>query len=713
MAPRLVLRALAKAAGILPSYIDVTGRERITSDASSEAILAAMGLDASSDARAAEALSIRSEAERERFVDAAVVAVAGSGRAPAVTLRIPGLRGSVTWEAELAGETGATQRIHGRVTGRGGTVRARLPRSLKPGFHRLTLTAKASAARRSGSTTLIVAPASCYSVRQALGRRAVFGLWANLYSLRSESDRGIGDFGDLRTLAEWGGEAGADFVGINPLHALWNRGTDISPYSPVSRLYRNPIYLDIAEIPEFAASSEARALAGAATALQRMDELRRAPHVDYAGVMEAKRPILEALHRSFRSHHGGGGTARGRAWLEYMEREGRALQDFAAFLVLDEVCAEGGRPVWWRHWPETYRDPRSPAVEELRRAHSDRIEFHCYLQFEVDRQLAAAAEASRVAGMSVGLYQDLAVGSSSGGSDSWSYPELFRAGATVGAPPDPHSASGQDWGLPPLDPNRLAADGYSYWIQLVRNAMTHAGALRIDHAMGLRRLFWIPAGQPATEGAYVRYPERELLAILALESQRQQALVIGEDLGTVPKGFGALLARWGILSSRVLYFERRDTGAFRPAPSYSPRALATVTTHDHPPLAAFWEGGDIDVRHSLGQIAEGDLAGARRARADERAALLARLRIDGLLPEDNEPTYPELCAAVHRFLARTPSPLIGVSLDDLSAEATPVNIPGVGPDQYPTWSRRMRLTLEQMRDDGGVTAGISAATRSR
>ncbi|MDQ3949226.1 MAG: 4-alpha-glucanotransferase, partial [Gemmatimonadota bacterium] len=360
----------------------------------------------------------------------------------------------------------------------------------------------------------------------------------------------------------------------------------------------------------------------------------------------------------------------------------------------------------WRTWPHEFRSPKSPAVREFRRTYAELIDFHRWLQFETDRQLGEAAERARKSGMAIGLYQDLAIGTSPAGSDTWSSPDLFARGVCVGAPPDPYSATGQNWGLPPIDPRRLKEDGYRYFIGLVRAAFRHAGALRIDHVMGLFRVFWIPDGHSGTDGAYVRYPSDELLGILALESVRNNALVVGEDLGTVPPDVPPALAKWGVLSSKVLYFERADDGSFRPAEHYAAEALATANTHDMATLAGFWEGRDVELRAEVGLIEKDAVNAAREERARDKRQLLRALNKSRVLreridPDANDPQIPsaELRGAVHDFLALTPSVLVGVALDDVAGEGDPVNVPGVSPDEHPSWTRRMSKSLTQLRED--------------
>ena len=524
----------------------------------------------------------------------------------------------------------------------------------------------------------------------------------------------MGDVGDLRSLLELAAGQGAAFVGVNPLHALWNRGEHVSPYAPISRLHRSLLYLEIASIPELDSCSAARERIASPEFARELERLRAATHVDYERVGRAKRAVLELLHRTFTTQHRGADTPRGRAYQRYLESGGRALRDFATFVVLAEHLEPTPQEGGWRRWPSQYRHPDSAAVRRFREDHSESVDFQCWVQFELDRQLSKTAGAARAMGLPIGIYGDLAIGSSAGGSDAWAFPDLFAEGSNVGAPPDEFAKSGQDWGFPPIDPHRLRAQSYGYWIRLLRSAFAHTGALRIDHIMGLFRLYWIPEGRAATEGAYVRYPARDLLGILALESQRAGALVIGEDLGTVPRGLAARLARWGILSSRVLYFERRGE-SFRPSKRYSKRALVTANTHDLAPLAGFLSGRDLRLRREVGQIAsDEDLRALQRQRGRDCAALRRRLVSADLLPNDPSPLQPDQFAtAVTAFLCRTPAPLVGLSLDDLVGETEPVNLPGVPTTQHRSWTRRMRVPLDELLSNPVARASLQAVPPER
>jgi 4-alpha-glucanotransferase len=398
------------------------------------------------------------------------------------------------------------------------------------------------------------------------------------------------------------------------------------------------------------------------------------------------------------------GHQRVTACAAYRRRHGDALEHFATFMALaDRFGAD------WRAWPAAYRSPAAAAVDEFRRTHDDAVDEHRYLQFELDRQLATLGGDAR-ASLGIGVYGDLALGSAPGGADTWSRPGLFATEVRLGAPPDDYSATGQEWGLPPLRPRALRASGHQYWIALVRSAMQHVGALRLDHVMGLFRQYWIPPGGDGRDGAYVRFPADELLAVLTLESRRSGALVVGEDLGTVPRGLTNTLRRRGILSTRVLYFERDRRGHFRPSSAYSARAIVTATTHDHPPLAGFWRGTDLDLRADRGTLNRAELERAREERRTSRDRLRARLAAEGF-PLDDDPTPEQLAAAVYGFLARTPAPLLGIALDDLTGETVPVNLPGVGMDRYRSWSRRLAVPVEQLARSPVVEAVVASVTR--
>ncbi|RIL04629.1 MAG: 4-alpha-glucanotransferase [Proteobacteria bacterium] len=695
---RPALRALAERRGIASFYHDIAGRERATSDATREALLAGMRIDASSEAAAARALAALDASERDAVVDPVLVWREFEDQVPEIPLAAPPGDGPLEYEVELRLESGERVRGAGRVAaGAQRPVRVALPRRPEPGYHDVVVRVARAGSTAEGSQRFVMAPRTAHGVRDSIGDARVFGFWTNLYTIRSRRNWGFGDATDLAGLVRWCGAEGGAFVGLNPLHAIPSRGTAITPYSPSSRLYRNVSYVDVEAVPEWSATPAAQARVAAPAFAALLARLRAGDAVDHEAVLDAKLDVLRLLFDAFRAARRERPDApRAAAFAAYVAREGAPLRDFATWEVLaDHFASQPGAPATaWRQWPEAYRSADAPAVESFRREHADAIEFRAWLQFELAEQLARAAAAGRAAGLPIGLYQDLAVGSSGDSADTWMAPTLFAEGISVGAPPDDYAPDGQDWGFPPFDPHRLRADGYRFYAQLLRASFESAGALRIDHAMGLLRLFWIPHGRPGRDGTYVRYAADELFGVLALESRRASALVIAEDLGTVPDEFRPLLVDWGILSSSVLYFER-DDGVPKPAARISPRALATVQTHDLVPLAGWADGSDLALRREVGLLADdAALARARAERAEELRAWIARLRAERCLADGSEPDLAALMAALHAFLARTPAPLVGVSLDDLAGEREPVNVPGVPVERHPSWTRRMRLPLE-------------------
>ncbi len=556
----------------------------------------------------------------------------------------------------------------------------------------------------------------CVDADEKLGARGVFGLWINLYSVRSGRNLGFGNLGDLGELVKHAARAGAAFVGVNPLHATRHGAGLFCPYAPVTRLFRDPLYLDPERIPELADCPEAQRRLASPAARGRADALRAAANLDPGASEALLGELLRPLHVRFRERTGPSGDGRRAACASYRAAQGEPLARFASFQALaDHFESEGGSRDW-HSWPAEYRDADGPAVRAFRAGREGEIDRHAWVQFELDRQLGDLARASQEAGLAIGLYTDLALGSAAGGFDTWSWPGLFARGATLGAPPDDFARAGQNWGVPPVDPRALRADGFRLWDRLLDAGFRHAGALRIDHALGLRRLFWIPEGASARDGAYVRYPEAELLAHLARASRRHGALVIAEDLGTVPPGFSQEIQARGMLSSRVLLFERDDEG-FRPAGAYPRACLATANSHDLPPLAALASDRDLALRRRSGQIPDdAALEALRAARRRDRCALRARLVGDGWLDAGEtapEPGPEAWAEAVTGFLCATPAALVGISLDDLAGEEEPINLPGVAAEQHPSWTRRMRLPLESLFEQPLARRILDAVPSSR
>lgn len=572
--------------------------------------------------------------------------------------------------------------------------------------------ADAERVRRLGAAHRSAMP--CVSVAEATGRDRVWGLWTHLYSLRSDRGFGIGHLGDLRRLVRWAGERGADFVGLNPLHGLPAGGSEVSPYSPVTRLFRDPMHADLTATPEWSECAEARRLFESGETGRERRRLVASDRIDHARAEALRARIALPLWQQFQRAHRARDDERARAFTRFVRDGGRTLLDYATYRALEQHMLREARSRDWRSWPAAYHDPRGEAVLGFRARESNAIERALWELFELDRQLAEVEREARRAGLSLGLYQDLALGSDAGGFDRWAFPEGFVDGVSLGAPPDDYARDGQDWGLPPLHPWNLGEDDFALFRRVLRAGLAHAGMLRIDHVLGLLRQWWIPDERPATEGVYVRFPASALLSVIAEESRRAGAVIVGEDLGTVPRGFTSLLARHGVLSCRVLLFERDRRGRFRPASAWSKRALATAHTHDHPPMAGWWSARDLERRAELGELDASALVRAREEREAERRALVSRLLRAGALAREEDAQDAGLrCAAIHRFLCKTPSPLVGLSLDDLAGEEEPVNIPGVPLSRFPAWQRRMGRPLDELLGDSELDRRLGEAPALR
>jgi len=555
----------------------------------------------------------------------------------------------------------------------------------------------------------------------APGRRR-WGLACQLYSLRRQGDWGIGDFTALGETSVRAARLGADVVGLSPCHALfWAEPRHCGPYGPSSRLFLNPLHLDVSAIPDLVESAEACALAADPTVRAELQSLSAQDQIDYAAVGAVKRRILALMFASFLLRHlaDGAVTARGEAFLVHRASQGRRLEDFACFEALHDHFYRD-RGLWsWRDWPAPYRNPDTPEVRDFARTHADRVTFFAWLQWLSAGQLAEAARRGREAGARFGLYGDLAVADHPDGATAWANQDVVVQGARVGAPPDPFNAAGQNWGLSPLHPLALRADGYRLFIDTLRACMKPCGVLRLDHAMGLERLFWVPSsGGP---GTYVRYPFADLLNIVCLEATRQDCIVVGEDLGTVSADFRAATTERGILSYRVLYFERDAEGDFAAPEAYPEQALATPNTHDLPTLTGYWLGRDWTWRRRLGLFPG---AAAERAALAERAVDRLRLiawleasgvvepgRLDPFLGPDQPGDHENLAVLVAKALAKVPSALCMLSLEDVFSVVEQPNLPGTV-DGHPNWCGRLPGTADDLATAGSALISALACHRS-
>jgi 4-alpha-glucanotransferase len=563
------------------------------------------------------------------------------------------------------------------------------------GYHRLELEPLGA------GTTLVVTPGRCFLPTVDEGR-GLGGLAVQLYLLRSETNLGIGDFGDLATLGAELERRPCDVVGLNPLHAPFPDDPEhASPYSPASRLLLSPLYIDVAAAREVRESPAAGAMLADPELAAEAAACRASDTVEYGRVAALKARILD---RAFADWRGTGMEAGELA--AFRAAQGPSFERHCLYFALRaHLLATGSACGDWHGWPQAYQDPRGPAVAGFARTNAEDVTRIAWQQWLADRQLAAAAGAMR--GMRVGLYRDLAVGSDAAGAETWAGRDSVVEGLAVGAPPDAFSAGGQEWGLPPPHPARLYSSAYRSFVELLRANMRHAGALRIDHVMALERLYVIPKGAKAADGAYLDYRFEDLVGLVALESARQRCTIIGEDLGWVPPGFRERLADANVLSYRVLRWQRDGRRFLRPQ-EYPRLAVAVVGNHDLATLKAWWEGTDLVLDREQGALPDdAALHAARADRKAERDALLELLHAEDLLPGwIADPSYEELCTAVHGLLGRTRALLTLTQLDDVLREQLPVNAPGA--PGYPSWRRRYGASLERLTREPLLDAALPA-----
>ena len=511
--------------------------------------------------------------------------------------------------------------------------RLSLPGGVPLGYHSLQLTLNGAPL---ASANIVVCPDRAYLPANLEQGGKTAGFNVTLYGLRSDRNWGCGDFTDLKGLLEWAhSEVGFSFIGLNPLHALHNRVPyNTSPYLPLSVYYKNHIYVDVERVPEFDRSRWAQALRKSARVDARIRSARDAEFVEYHEVDVLKQRFLKLLYREFKRS---GNAERQHAFAEYCRCEGDLLDKYALYRALDEILHKQDRNRWtWLDWPKEYQTPDSAGCHEFARQYRRTIEYYKYTQFALEEQLNDAQAHAKAIGMSIGLYHDLAVATDSCGSDLWAHGQFYVKGCRVGAPPDDFSPNGQDWAFPPPNGHANKDDGYHLYRESIRKIVRSGGALRLDHVMRLFRLFWIPAGMQAAQGTYVRDNATDLMRILALESERSQNIIIGEDLGTVTDEIREMLARFRILSYRLFYFERDRAGFFYPSAHYPRQALVSSSTHDLATMAGFWIYRDIEARRAAGLADEQGYWHQRRDRDVDKQRMLDTLHHEGLLPAGME-----------------------------------------------------------------------------
>ncbi len=716
-----LINQLSDLCGIIPEYWDIFGNRHVASIDTKKSILRAMQIDVDSAGSLAAALDEERRKPWSSFIEPVkVLSVNAQPFTIAVYVPVNDVEEHrLTLSYSLVNERGQREAV--TFAGEGlpvkdrqvidGTRYVKLEITDKGrrdiGYYSATVICSHAEKIFPGETAvlqktcrIIIAPDTCYMPPE-LEYGKTWGLSINLYSLRSSRNWGIGDFTDLKTILRLAAELKGGFVGINPLHAIPDvKPYGVSPYSPISRFYKNFIYLDMDSIAEVKASGPAQEMINSDAFKKELGDLIDGDLIEYEKIAFFKKSILKNAFDFFYHAAYQNNTPRGGAFRKYIAEEGEALESYALYSALWEHMNDMHGTYKWQAWPKELLSPQSEAVREFRVSNEKELLFHKYVQWLIDEQHKEAAELVFSLRMPIGIYHDLAIGSIGGGSDAWKYQGLTAGEIDVGAPPDDFNPNGQNWSFPPIIPGKLKEAGYDYFIQIMRKNMKYNGALRIDHALGLFRLFWIPRGMPAEKGAYVTYPHEDLLRIIALESVRNRTMVIGEDLGTVGGNVHEALQRFRMLSCRLFYFERNyPDPSFKPPDRYPALAFCAITTHDLPTVYGFWSGRDIEAKKQLNIYSDGEvMQRLLNDRERDRALVLDALKSCGIVSSDIQTMpamSPELCLCIYEYLACTPCKLVAVSLDDVIGTLDQQNIPGIT-GSYPNWMQKTPVSLEQI-----------------
>ena len=585
------------------------------------------------------------------------------------------------------------------------------------GYHKLTLLKDGTSL---SASSIIKVPQRCFIPEEIAKGNKSWGLSVQLYCIRSRRNWGIGDFTDLSLLVEKSAAQGADFIGLNPIHELYPANPDVcSPYGPSSRRWLNYLYIDVEQVPEFE-NAVVQVWYKEACVAQQLNTLRSTQYVDYEGVAKLKLAALNKIFEQYSAKYLSKNTKQNKAFKLFIAKGGESLQTLAIFEALQENLKEQGKECWgWPIFPEEYRDYQMPAVGKFAKRHKQRVNFYLFLQWQAATQFELVSKAASASGMSIGLYRDLAVGVSEGSAEIWGNKDLYCTDASVGAPPDVLGPLGQNWGLPPMDPIKLYEQAYQPIIDLFSSNMHASGALRIDHVMALLRLWWVYKGDHATQGGYVCYPVDDLLGILALESQRNRSLVVGEDLGTVPEEIRSKLSENGMYSYRVFFFEQAEDGGFFAPNHYPEQSMATLTTHDMPTLIGYWHCDDLALGKEVGLYPDaGVLSTLYDARHDNKQHILNTLHGHHSISSnidhnvDNVGMTAELNYGMQTHMAGGSSALLSLQLEDWLQMDKPVNIPGTF-KEYPNWKRKLSRNLEDIFEDDAIVVLAKNLTNRR
>jgi len=710
-----LIEKLAELVGFHATYTNSFGEQVYAKDEARHSLLNAMGYDLSSDEKISTSITeLEQKAWRDMLPPAHIAKLEAAQQQVTISLANSGLalpNKELSWEITLeSGEKvadscalAALRLLESATFGATTFNKYALPLpTLAQGYHQLSL----HYGEHSATCPLIYAPQTCYSPQEASSAK-LWGYAAQLYSLTSADNLGMGDFGDLAKLVEKSAKQHASAIGLNPLHPLYqNNPAHRSPYSPTSRCFLNTLYIDLKQVPNFTSCQVAQARFNSEEIQQKIAYAKQTKLIDYPAVADIKFELLEILYQDFITVK----PNENAEFNDFIGRQGADLLQLATFEALYEHFRKTDANAYgWPNWPTAFQSPNSDEVKAFQQEHKARINYFCFVQWLAHRQLKTIAKQAKDAGMPIGLYLDLAVGCDGSGVDVWSDKDVYVAGAAVGAPPDAMNTLGQDWGLTPINPVALQKQGYQPLVKALRSNMQYAGALRIDHILGLMRQYWVAPGMKADEGVYITFPLEDILRIIALESRRNNCVVIGEDLGTVPDGFGEIMARAGLLSYKVLFFERWDSGFFMRPEHYPAQSMVTVSTHDLPTLAGWWTGKDLDWRQKL-KLYPNEAMGQneRNSRIEDRQLLVAALDDLNVIDLSKAPEQApakmnrELNLAVQKYMAQAPSHIQLIPLEDALEVIEQVNIPGTI-DEHPNWLQKLPISIEEFDHSDSVT----------
>lgn len=698
------LETLVSALGIETGYTDVFGNAHVMSDVARDSILTSFGAIPNDPQRMLNDLYF--QPERRLLEPVYVLTQSEIAEAVYAHVQYDDLNTPHEWCLLLEnGETQQGQCVPSELTNLGwpvdGTARLKLgflPTDTPWGYHRLTF--KNTATGRTDCARFVVTPSQCYLPDSLSNGKKLWGPAVQLYSLRSEKNWGMGDLSDLLDVIDWCKSNQGHVIGLNPLHQLFPSNVHhISPYSPSSQTAFNVWYCRPESFSNYADAKSVQEKLESPEWRGRLGQYRDTDLVDYVGVLSAKMNIFKSLYASFRSIHLEKDTEQASEFRDYCGQAATPIHHVALFEAIQQHFYAKDESVYgWPKWPQEYHNPYSDAVRVFSETHRSEIDFYLYLQWQTELQLKAVKEKCKAAGLEIGLYLDLSVGVDSSGAQVWANQELYALNARVGCPPDALNQKGQDWGLPPIVPQRLREQGYELFSLMLQENMKYAGALRLDHVMGLYRLFWIPSELDATHGTYVKYPFMDLVKLIALESHRNQCVVIGEDLGTIVPAVREAMQGWNMLSYKVLYFEKDAPDIFTPAAEYNPVALVTAGTHDLPTLQGYWQEKDIEIRTNLHLYPSEEMRELQiQERQVDKQALLNLLHAEGLLSDEQRTSQsltPEVLAAIHAFLARSKSCLQLVQIEDLIGQSEQMNVPGTT-NEHPNWRQKLSKYIDE------------------